>query len=93
MTKMVDEIWWLRGVAKREVMGISELLPLEWVGKMDWPMRIASNEGPMDEETWGGCWHTEGAPSPEEGFNGDVSSHIDILAQIMNESAPPAPPD
>ena len=93
MTKVVDEAWWLQGVAKREVMGLSELLPLEWVGKMDWPMRIASSEGPMDEETWGGCWHADGAPKPEEGFNGDVSSHIDILAQIMNESAPPAPPD
>ncbi|KAA8573780.1 hypothetical protein EYC84_005341 [Monilinia fructicola] len=89
MTRIVDDIWWLQGVAKREVTGIFGLLPEEWWPKMDWPMRIANFEGMLDEDTWGACWHSEGTPKPEEGFNGSLVSHIDMLAQILNRTAPP----
>ncbi|KAF7872171.1 hypothetical protein EAF04_003096 [Stromatinia cepivora] len=89
MTRIVDEIWWLQGVAKREVTGIFSLLLEEWWPKMDWPMRIAHFEGKLDENTWGSCWHSEGTPKREEGFNGNLISHIDMLAQILNQTAPP----
>ncbi|KAI9647357.1 hypothetical protein NHQ30_003742 [Ciborinia camelliae] len=89
MTRIVDDIWWLEGVAKREVTGIFSLLPEEWWSKMDWPMRIAHFEGKLDEDTWGSCWHSEGTPKPEDGFNGNLISHIDMLAQILNQTAPP----
>ncbi|TGO16083.1 hypothetical protein BTUL_0032g00460 [Botrytis tulipae] len=89
MTRIVDDIWWLQGVAKREVTGIFSLLPEEWWPKMDWPMRIAYFEGRLDEDTWGSCWHTEGTPKREEGFNGNLISHIDMLAKIMNAAPPP----
>lgn len=89
MTRIVDDIWWLQGVAKREVAGTYSLLPEEWWPKMDWPMRIAHFEGKLDEETWGACWHSEGTPKPEEGFNGSLVSHIDMLAQMLNKAAPP----
>ncbi|RAL61677.1 hypothetical protein DID88_002745 [Monilinia fructigena] len=89
MTRIVDDIWWLQGVAKREVTGICSLLPEEWWPKMDWPMRIANSEGMLDEDTWGACWHSEGTPKPEEGFNGSLVSHIDMLAQMLNQTAPP----
>ncbi|EDN96775.1 hypothetical protein SS1G_01701 [Sclerotinia sclerotiorum 1980 UF-70] len=89
MTRVVDEIWWLQGVAKKEVAGIFSLLPEEWWPKMDWPMKISHFEGKLDENTWGTCWHSDGTPKREEGFNGNLISHIDMLAQILNQTAPP----
>ncbi|RDW60180.1 hypothetical protein BP5796_11786 [Coleophoma crateriformis] len=82
MTKVVDDVWWLRGVAKREVSGLMSLIPRDWWGKMDWPVRISNSTGQIDEETWGDCWHSEGAPSPQEGFNGQVRDHIDMMTNM-----------
>jgi hypothetical protein len=98
LTKVIDDVWWLQGVAKREVMGIFSLLPQEWWSKMEWPMRVANHEGPMDEHTWGGRLSGEGegqfkVEQEYDGKDGSVRSHIDMLAQIMNDSAPPMPPD
>ena len=92
MTKVVDDVWWLEGVAKREVMGIFSLLPQEWWGKMEWPLRIANHVGEMDVMTWGVNW-SENATNIKEGERGDVRAHIDMLAQLMNEQVPPMPPD
>jgi hypothetical protein len=92
MTKVVDDVWWLEGVAKREVMGIFSLLPQEWWGKMEWPLRIANHVGEMDDVTWGIDWPENAAQIKEEEC-GDVRAHIDMLAQLMNEQAPPMPPD
>ena len=93
MTKVVDDVWWLEGVAKREVMGIFSLVPQEWWGKMEWPLRIANHVGEMDDVTWGVNWSEDGANIKEEETGGDVRAHIDMLAQLMNEQAPPMPPD
>lgn len=82
MIKAVDDVWWLEGVAEKEVNGIMSILPRDWWPRVDWAVRVANHKGPMDEEIWGDCWHIEGSPSAEEGFNGDVRSHIDILAQL-----------
>jgi hypothetical protein len=93
MTKVIDDVWWLEGVAKREVMGIFSLLPQEWWGKMEWPLRIANHVGEMDDVTWGVNWSENGANIKEEQAGGDVRAHIDMLAQLMKEQAPPMPPD
>ncbi|RFU34353.1 hypothetical protein B7463_g1974, partial [Scytalidium lignicola] len=90
MTKVVDDVWWLQGVAKREIMGILNMLPDEWWPMMDWSTRIANTEGPIDEETWGIPYRSREIPM-DEPIN--LRSHIDILAQIMNASAPPEPVD
>lgn len=89
MTKVVDEVWWLKGVAKREVNGILSLLPQEWWGKMEWPLRIANHVGDMDDMTWG----VDETNIKEEETDADVRTHIDMLAQLMNEQAPPMPLD
>lgn len=81
MTKVVDDVWWLKGVAKMEVDGILSLIPQDWKGRMEWPMRIAHHDGPMDEDTWGDSWSDDGASKPDE-ENNDLHSHIDILAQL-----------
>ncbi|TAQ83630.1 hypothetical protein B7494_g8046 [Chlorociboria aeruginascens] len=84
MTKMVEDTWWLEGVAKREVMGIFSLLPQEWWGKMEWAIGVANCEGEVDEGVWGVSGSTQ-----EEKFTGSVTAHIDVLAQIMASNAPP----
>lgn len=37
--KAVDDVWWLRGVAEREVFGIQSLLPERWQWAMAWPLQ------------------------------------------------------
>jgi hypothetical protein len=93
LTKVVDDVWWLQGIAKREVNGICSLLPSSWWPTMEWPLRIANHEGPMDEETWGRKIEDEGVVKIEDVGKDDVRAHIDMLAQIMNENVPPLPPD
>jgi hypothetical protein len=53
MTRAVDDIWWLQGVAKREVMGVMSVLPEEWYPKMDWAVRVANTEEQLDKNIWG----------------------------------------
>ncbi len=60
---------------------------------MEWPLRIANHEGPMDEETWGRSGENEVEVKIEPWMTCDVRDHIDMLAQIMNEQVPPLPPD
>ncbi len=87
LTKMVDDVWWLEGIAKREVNGILHLLPPEWWPKMQWALRVADHEGPMDEATWGSSLrtlHEDDSLKVEEQFEDNVSAHIDMLASIVN---------
>jgi hypothetical protein len=82
MTKAVDDVWWLQGIAKSEISGIVSLLPDEWHSKMDWAIRVAHHEGPMNEDTWGDSWPKDGVSKAEEKCIGDLHSHIDILANL-----------
>jgi hypothetical protein len=43
LCKAVDNVWWMRGIAEREVFGIQRLLPEEWQWTMSWPLtKLAS---------------------------------------------------
>ena len=92
MTGVVDDVWWLRGIAKKEVSGIYALLPPEWLAKMEWPMRVANHEGPMDDETWGASnWSNQERDAKGE-MTESVRTHIDLLTELMSE-ATQIPPD
>jgi len=102
MTKVEDDVWWLQGVARREVLGIMSLLPATWWDKMDWALRVANCEGPVDDDVWGvspvataaaGDGTDSGSPPAAEVLNGSVRAHIDLLAQIMHTYAAPVLPD
>jgi hypothetical protein len=94
MTKVVDDIWWLENVARKEVNGIFSLIPPDWYPKMDWPMRVANHEGEMDPEIWGFNFMGRDVGFVEEEVEvKDLKAHIDLLAQLMSDFAPPAPPD
>ena len=47
---------------------------------MEWPLRIANHEGPIDEDTWGIRLDEASVKVEEEA--GTVHSHIDMLAHI-----------
>jgi len=84
MTRAVDDVWWLHGVARREVFGIFNILPQEWWEKLEWPIKIATHEGPLNEEVWGASW------APKDDFaGGHIHNHIDMLADLMNQTVPP----
>ena len=40
LAKAVDEHWWVRGLAEREVKGIQSALPAEWWWAMEWPLSM-----------------------------------------------------
>ncbi|KAI9048158.1 hypothetical protein LZ554_007953 [Drepanopeziza brunnea f. sp. 'monogermtubi'] len=86
LTKMVDNVWWLEGVAKREVNGIFSLLPRDWWPKMEWALRVANHEGSIDEETWGGelqsLLEEQSVVKSDGSFEDNVIRHIEILAQM-----------
>lgn len=85
MTRAVDDVWWLKGVAKREVTGLMTMLPSEWWSKMDWAVRIATMEGSIDEDTWGAALPGVDEPSQTKTLEDRLHTHLDILTQIAPE--------
>lgn len=39
LTKAVDNVWWMRGIAEREVFGIQSRMPEQWQWAMSWPLQ------------------------------------------------------
>lgn len=77
MLKTLDSVWWLHGMARREVLGVvsmfnSDAVPVDverrWWPHMQWAVRVAlyhDDNHPSDyvpAEVWGASWHeTDGA--------------------------------
>ncbi|KAH8664517.1 hypothetical protein BX600DRAFT_498292 [Xylariales sp. PMI_506] len=38
LISMLDGVWWLEGVAEREILGILKLVPETWLWAMQWPL-------------------------------------------------------
>jgi hypothetical protein len=39
LIRLVDEIWWLQGMAKREILGLLTVIPEDWMWAMEWPVK------------------------------------------------------
>ncbi|TGO85583.1 hypothetical protein BPOR_0383g00090 [Botrytis porri] len=39
LCKAADNVWWMRGIAEREVFGIQSILPENWQWAMAWPVQ------------------------------------------------------
>ncbi|KAH8675320.1 hypothetical protein BX600DRAFT_507566 [Xylariales sp. PMI_506] len=86
LMKTLDGIWWLKGIARREIMGILSLFDPddeEWWPRLQWPVRIAVYDGDIiPAEIWG----TDCVPNPYNLPN-DPSrsfvSHIELLTQMF----------
>lgn len=50
MGKTVENIWWLRGIPEKEVLGINSIMPVSWKWTMDWPLNLVSKSSPTDKE-------------------------------------------
>lgn len=89
MLKSLDSVWWLKGIARREVMGILSLFDpddQEWWSRLQWPVRMALYDGDIiPPELWGADW-TGGVGLLEQvrGAGGGVISHIELLTQMTH---------
>lgn len=75
LLKSLDAVWWLQGMARREVLGVVSLFNSDFFGPdayrtwwphLEWAMRIALYEHPGAErgepippEVWGADWYAE----------------------------------
>lgn len=88
LLKCLDGVWWLKGVARREVMGIVSLFDPddeEWWPRLQWPLRIALYEGDaIPPDVWGADWAAETLLLQEASQNGTFISHIELLSQMFS---------
>lgn len=85
MTKAADDIWWLQGIAKREVTGLASLLPQEWWPLVGWAIKVSNADKPLDEDVWG-HFACSNPSTGRDGLDGDIRAHIDYLVSMMPET-------
>ncbi|KAF7542673.1 hypothetical protein G7Z17_g11378 [Cylindrodendrum hubeiense] len=94
LLKRMDNVWWLKDVARREVMGLVGLFEpgSKWWRHLEWPVRIALWDGiTIPEDVWGAGWPTE---APEQvGVVSSMMHHIELMTEMINQSQglPPMP--
>ncbi|KAI0388073.1 hypothetical protein F5Y04DRAFT_274926 [Hypomontagnella monticulosa] len=88
LLKCLDGVWWLKGVSRREIMGIVSLFDPdddEWWPRLQWPLRIALYEGDIiPPDVWGADWAAETMLLNEASQNGTFISHIELLSQMFS---------
>ncbi|KAI0449967.1 hypothetical protein F5B21DRAFT_450536 [Xylaria acuta] len=99
LLKCLDDVWWLKGVARREIMGIVSLFDPddeEWWPRLQWPLRIALHENSkIPPQVWGRDWAVQTANTSQ---NGGFVSHIELLSDMfssmpqMNSATPDLEP-
>lgn len=107
LLKVLDHVWWLQGMARREVLGIVSLfnsdyfgpdLERKWWPHLEWAVRVAlydtgqSGNNFIPAEVWGSSWpHGE---ENEHESDTKFTNHIEMLSELVNPGSPlPAPPD
>jgi hypothetical protein len=96
LLKSIDSVWWLQGVARREVMGIITQFEGDsaWWPHLEWPVRIALFEGAViPPDIWGSDWVAEESKMDRPGQNISFISHIEVLVQriAQHQALPPVP--
>lgn len=102
LLKVLDNVWWLQGMARREVLGIVSLfnsdlfgpeVEKKWWPHLEWAVRIAlydtsqSGQNYIPADVWGSNWNVDGdEPASEVTF----TSHIDMLSDFTNTDNPRA---
>jgi hypothetical protein len=92
LLKTFDNVWWLKGVARREIMGIVALFDPddeEWWPRLQWPVRIALFDGDViPPDVWGADLNAEAIPMDQAGQEGQTTgsfiSHIELLSQMFS---------
>lgn len=88
LLKCLDGLWWMRGVARREVVGIVSLFDPddeEWWPRLQWPLRVVLYEGDsVPAEVWGADWMQQNAILRDAHQNGNFITHIELLSDMFN---------
>ncbi|TLD22757.1 hypothetical protein PspLS_07681 [Pyricularia sp. CBS 133598] len=97
LLKCHDSTWWLRGMARREVLGIVSLfnsdyfgpeIERQWWPHLEWSVRVAlhddrANPGYIPPELWGSSWLT----TDENELRNEAPnfvSHIEMLTEMIS---------
>jgi hypothetical protein len=105
LLKSLDNIWWLHGMARREVLGIVSLFNndyfgpgtyRQWYPHVEWAVRIAhwdNKNGLIPPHIWGADWLAEEADLEEKQMGSNYVSHIELLSQMESpgQSLPSVP--
>ncbi|KAH7627296.1 hypothetical protein B0T09DRAFT_180635 [Sordaria sp. MPI-SDFR-AT-0083] len=97
LLKSLDSIWWLHGMARREVLGVVSLFNSDFFGPeayskwwphLEWAMRIALYETTdgnptIPPEVWGADWYAEEQALENQGGH-NYYRHIELLSQMTN---------
>ncbi|PNH39427.1 hypothetical protein VD0004_g7446 [Verticillium dahliae] len=96
--KSIENVWWLHGAARREVMGVVSQFEAAspWWAHLEWPVRIALYDGAViPPDVWGADWVTEEGKTDKGStmLNETFVNHIEILAGMLAkaQSLPPIP--
>ncbi|KAI1364591.1 hypothetical protein F5Y08DRAFT_204809 [Xylaria arbuscula] len=85
LLKCLDDVWWLKGVARREIMGIVSLFDPdddEWWPRLQWPLRIALHEHSIiPPQVWGRDWAVK---TTSTSTSGGFVSHIELLSDMFS---------
>ncbi|KAM7193504.1 hypothetical protein V8F33_007731 [Rhypophila sp. PSN 637] len=107
LLKAMDNVWWLNGMARREVLGVVSLFNSDFFGPdsyrkwwphLEWAMRIALYDAPADgspipADIWGADWYAEEQALADGMEAGGYFRHIEMLSQMVSavEPVPPVP--
>ncbi|EHA53603.1 hypothetical protein MGG_14728 [Pyricularia oryzae 70-15] len=97
LLKCHDSTWWLRGMARREVLGIVSLfnsdyfgpeIERQWWPHLEWSVRVAlhddrANPGYIPPELWGSSWLTADETELRNEAPNFVS-HIEMLTEMIS---------
>ncbi|KAH8891023.1 hypothetical protein GQ53DRAFT_782257 [Thozetella sp. PMI_491] len=98
LLKSLDSIWWVHGMARREVLGVVSLFNSdflgpeayrEWWPHLEWATRIAlynDDGGVIPAEIWGSDWLAEEQALAQG--NSDMFGHIEMLSHVLSPLQP-----
>ncbi len=103
LLKSLDGVWWLHGMARREVLGVVGLFNSdffgpeayrEWWPHLEWAMRIAlydDDNGVIPADVWGADWLAEEQALAQSHGPNNFYGHIEMLADMISpiQSIPP----
>ncbi|KAI0970142.1 hypothetical protein F4678DRAFT_148442 [Xylaria arbuscula] len=94
LLKCLDDVWWLKGVARREIMGIVSLFDPDdeiWWPRLQWPLRIALHDNVIiPPQVWGRDWAVQTKNTSQ---NGGFVSHIELLSDMFSTMPQMTTPD